>query len=282
MNDLIATAAPGPALSEAYKCVEITNSIGSIAEDFQANDPAMVLFDSAMLAVDVASAISDPIATLASSVANFLLTYMPPLPELLDFLVGNPSAVQAQAQTWTNIQGQIVAARGDLSSAVSDALAGWTGVAADAYRELSDLFGQMMDGVASGAGGVASALQGASAIIELIRTIIVQLVSTLVGALISYAVEAAATLGLGAPVIIGQATIKIGSTSTKAAKWSDDLISTIKKVSEFVSATNEQFKVALPFVESTTETLTIISVKDILNNSRQFVETLTAQPGTSS
>jgi uncharacterized protein YukE len=201
---------------------------------------------------------------------------------MLDFLVGNPAAVRAMAETWVNIQGQIETAQSDLTSAVDSALDGWTGAAADAYRAMSDLFAGVMGGVAAGAAGVATSLQGASAIIELVRTIVVQLISTLVGSLISYVVTALATVGFGAPAIVGQATIKIADTSTKAGKWTDDLVSTITKVSEFVQDMNKQFEIASPIVARAGDKLSVLSARDLVGDARQFLDNVRAEPGTAS
>jgi len=276
MNDLIAAPA-GHASGGFYDCVGMVTSARSLADDLATGDVAGGALDSAILAAETAAMIVDPIASLATSAAAWLMTYVYPLPDMLDDLVGSPTEVSAMSQTWINIQGQVETSRSDVTSAVNDALNGWEGFAADGYREMSRLFGEVMDGVAMTAGGVAAGLQAASAVIELIRTIIIQLVSTLVGQLISMAIKAAATLLVGTPVIVGQATVKIGETTLKATKWTDQLITMIKNVATKVDEINEILNVAIPGIKASTATLTF-SATDLVQDARDFIDNLSMEP----
>ena len=52
--------------------------------------------------VDAMSLMSDPIATLAGSCANFLMDHLPPLPQMFKALGGDPKSVQARATQWNS------------------------------------------------------------------------------------------------------------------------------------------------------------------------------------
>jgi uncharacterized protein YukE len=278
-NSLIAspTAAPGPSWDAAMKSLVFVNSGESLARDLASNNVAGALADTAMVALDAASVYLDPIAALASSAASFLLNYMPPLVETLDYLVGNPRSVEAMSTTWSSITRAIEAARDDLDAAVTSALDGWSGPAAESYRAFVDVFTQLMQGVGYMATAVAGGLQGASAVIQLIRTIVVQLVSSLVGALISLAVEELASLGAGTPVVIVQATTKIADTAVKSASWTDQLVSTIEKLAKDVSSTNKILTKSIPGIRTAGKSLTLLSYKSIYKDAEAFVDQLYPQ-----
>lgn len=271
MTSLIAPVVPEQS-KNAFEAVSIVKDLTAIGEDVAAGDIGSGLLDAATLAIDTASMIADPIAALAGSLASWALTYMDPLPGMMDDLVGSPTEVAAQSQTWLNIKGQIDTAQADMQSAVDSVLGEWEGEAADTYRGLSSMLGEIMTGIGSSAASVSGVLQQASEIIELIRTIIIQLVSSLVGALISYAVELAATVGFGAPAVITQATLKITATTTKAATWTEKLVTAITKAVKVIGDINKIYKVGFPVIRGVERGLTIISVKNLLSNARLIIE----------
>lgn len=278
MNSLIAAEGAGPR-SEWWECIDVVSSITDATSNYENDGTVRNFYEAGAAAVDAAAWFLDPIAELGSSVANLLLTYMPPLPELLDDLVGDAGEVQAMSQTWVNIQTQLETAGSDITSAVNDALQGWSGDAADGYRELSELFTQIVGGVAVGAGGVARALQGSSAIIEMVRNIVVQLISSLVGTLVSMALKAV-MFPPGVVAIVPDAAIKIGNTAGSARTWTDELADVIRKASEFLTKVNDHVDVALPPIKNVAGSLSLISVTDLISNSEEFVNTLTSKPGT--
>src|SRR5262245_62370 len=55
------------------------------------------------VAAEGASAIIDPIGTLASWGASWAMEHIEPLRDALDKLTGNPGEVSAYAQTWRNV-----------------------------------------------------------------------------------------------------------------------------------------------------------------------------------
>lgn len=165
----------------------------------------------------------DPIATLASSVAGFLLDYMPPLPQMLDALAGNPDLVEAIGDTWVNVAGEIEDAAADMDAAVSRVLSGWTGQSAQAYAVVA---GAMIDTLYKAAHTyrcIGSGVQTASGIVEAVRGLTKEIIAELVGALISWAGQVAGTAGLGASWVIPQAVARINETVRDATRLADAL-----------------------------------------------------------
>lgn len=274
MSSLIATpqAIPSKTMGEALSVVkDLTNAI----ENANSGDYASATVDAALLVLDTAAMIVDPIAALAGSVASWLMTYVEPLPSMIDDLVGSPTEVAAQSQTWLNIKAQIETAKDELDTATSSVLADWQGATADTYRELSDGIGQIMTGLGVAAAGVSGNLKQASDVIDIIRKIIIMLVSSLVGALISWIVEIGLTVGFGTPAVIGQATVKIASTTTKAATWTEKVVTTVGKIADDINTAGKILPVSLGTIKTVQKSLTLISVKNVLATSKEIYENMT-------
>lgn len=175
----------------------------------------------------VAQTAIDPFGTLASSVAGFLLDYMPPLPQALDILAGNPALVESIGNTWMNVGERMKGLSADLQAAAQDVAGSWRGVAGDAYRTAL-----MALAVAMEQAGTAYHMLGigygiASAVVEVVREITKNIIADLVGRLIVYVAETGATLGVALPIVIGQAVTAITKTVSDVTTFADTLIDAI-------------------------------------------------------
>lgn len=262
-NPLLASEAPAASmdLGTYATILPVVSSAEGFGKAIADGDSMSAMIQGFATAVDVASAIIDPIAALAGSIAGFMLKYMPPLPDMLDALVGDPGQVDAMASTWQNIRGQISEAHTQLQSELDALDAQWDGLAFDAYKLASESFGQVMDAVGTMTAGVAVCLHTASAIIQFVREIVISLVSSLVGALISLAAEELATLGLGTPVVVAQGTTKIASTASKATSWSEKLLAAIKEIAQNVKTLDAGYKVTIEGLSGASRKFTVISLK---------------------
>jgi ABC-type transporter Mla subunit MlaD len=216
-----------PELGEWYKSLKIVGPIDQTVTSVQDGNWAGALFGLAGGVTDLADAVLDPIATLVSSVAGFLLDYMPPLPEFLDSLAGDPAEVTAIADTWSNISGHLTTVAADFDAAVDAALAPWVGLTADTYREVANVTSGTISSMAGVATGLSAGFAIASGIVAAVRAIVRDLIADLVGKLISWVVECLATVGIGLAWIGAQASAAIAKWSTRAADW-------IQKVTEAI------------------------------------------------
>ncbi|WP_051218473.1 hypothetical protein [Nocardioides insulae] len=180
------------------------------------------------------AAVVDPLGTLLSSAAGFLMDYMPPLPQALDALAGNPALVEGIGQTWENIATQTEAAAEQLHAVVQKALANWTGVAADAYSVLTNALISGMYQAAHGYRCIGLGLAVASGVVDAVRSFVKWIVSELVGQLISYVIQASATLGIGLTWVIPMATARISITVTDSARATTTLTTTITRATSSV------------------------------------------------
>jgi uncharacterized protein YukE len=268
---LVASAEPGESGLDFYKCIAIIGPAVTTAVDVANGEPLGALVSLASAGVDVAAAILDPIAALASSVASIMLTYIPMLRDDLDILVGNPGAVAGFAQTWRNIEGRLESCQADLLSFADDVLGNWTGTAANTYRESVTAFGQVMTDVAHIAGGVGAGLKLASEIIGVIRQIVVQLVSDLVGAMISAFIEAGITLGTGTPAIIAQLVGKITKYAKEAKEWTTGLSAAGTKLAKDVDRINTVIHSVIPELKAAEHKLVYISLGHLVEDAYEFM-----------
>ena len=237
MNDLIAVDGT-EAAHQFFKSVEdptemlgyvpVVGDCYSAAQAFGEGDWAGGLLSGASAVTGVADAIADPLGTLMSSCASFLIDYMPPLPQMLDALAGNPALVQSIGETWGNVSRALTERAGQLEAQLSQMMSNWRGAAADAFRARMEFLIGMTKALSAGAMGIGSGFAVASVVVEFVRTQVRDLIADLVGKLISYVIETGATLGAALPVVIGQATIAIADKVTDVAKWSDDLVKAIE------------------------------------------------------
>lgn len=168
---------------------------------------------------DVASFLIDPIAELGSSIAGFLLDYMPPLPMMLDGLAGNPQVVEGIGATWENVGVSLGQAAEDARSALAAVIAGWQGAAADAFEEAVEAYAELVERMSQAASGIGSGFKVASIVVEIVRSIVKDLISDLVGKLISFASQAILSFGIGISWIVPQAAIKIAEWTERVRGW---------------------------------------------------------------
>lgn len=207
-----------PGADEAWKA----------GEAFAQGDWALGVANVAGGCAELVAMIIDPIAALGSSVAGFLLDYMPPLPQMLDALAGNPALVEGIGGTWDNVGGALDAAAGDLHSAMQRVMSTWSGLAADAYATGITLLVDIMYKMGGMCRAIGQGLAVASDVVQAVRGFTKSLISELVGQLISWAAQVAATAGLGATWVVPKATHRIWITVEDSRQVADLLVQAIK------------------------------------------------------
>lgn len=263
---LIAGESGGTVTGQWYEAIAVIGPVGALLDPVKNGDPFSNISNVVSAVTDVAAVLVDPIAALASSVASFCLDYMPPLPELLDILVGDPGALAAISDTWTNIGHRIDQVQADVVSAIRDGMPDWSGPAAEAYKGMAGHFAEAAAGAKSGCDALAVGFQIAGATITLVQGIIKSLISDLVGQLISAAVEIAATLGIGAPGVVGQVVTKIAKYAARAQEWVQQLDGAVKVFRELVDNGNTVFKQAVPGLQSVVRDFTTLSWSGLIDS----------------
>jgi hypothetical protein len=147
--------------------------------------------------LDTLGAIADPFDTLMSSSVGWLIEHVWFLREPLDALAGDPLQITAQAQTWSNIAGELRAVAADHIAAQ---VPGWAGPAGEAYRgAVSRYTGAVID-VAGQADQLAQLVLGSGAAVGTVRALVRDLIADFLSwvARMALGALAAATVTLAA------------------------------------------------------------------------------------
>lgn len=223
------------ALDAVLDATPVAGNIAAAAEDFGSGNAVSGIIDVGSAALDVVSVIANPIATLASSCASFLMDHMSPLHEELEGLTGSPDQVRALAETWDTLSGSLREIAGEHAEAVTALRADWEGEASDTYAKTAAGIEEMIDTVGASCTGVANGLRVAATIVEVVYEIVKGIIADLVGMLIQAVAEALATLGLGIPAIVGQCSAKIAQRVPQVARWVQKIQDAMMAVDRIVS-----------------------------------------------
>lgn len=203
-------------------------------------------------ALDVIGMVLDPIGSLVAWGVSWLMEHVKPLKEALDWLAGNPDAINAHAQTWGNVSTFTGEAHQGYADAIRFETQTWIGESGDAYREHAGMHVTALDGIAKAAQGISYAVMGAGLLVALVRGIvrdlIAQFIATLAARLPQWLAEIGFTIGIGTPWVIGQ-------VSALVAKW-------VNKIQEFVRALLNSLRRLKPMIGKLGDILT--ELKDVL------------------
>jgi uncharacterized protein YukE len=203
-----------------------------LTEDCTSGNAAVLLIDAPLTALDTVSMLADPIGTLVSAGAGFLLDYMAPLHQELEMLTGSPEQVKALAATWDNLAAELGTAADDHRRTAISLSQEWTGVAADSYQRTADGLATATDQVAQMCSGIADALEMSAAVVQVVYEIVKGIISDLVAEIVTLLLEEMATAGFGTPVVIAQAISKIAAKAPKVADWVEKIQKVLKEVND--------------------------------------------------
>ncbi len=205
--------------------------------------------------VDAMSLMSDPIATLAGSCANFLMDHLPPLPQMLKALGGDPRSVQSRASAWTSTAERVETTAKDYLARVDTTLRGWTGPAADSYRKFASCLSESIDSLSRITAGIGKALSAVSGIVERIRAIVRNVIAELVGKLISWVAQALGTWGVGLSWVIPRAVAAIAQRVKKVKEWVTKLVTSVRDALQSIRTVTAALKAAGPALSRVSEML---------------------------
>ncbi|QAY59227.1 hypothetical protein ET475_03945 [Microbacterium protaetiae] len=236
MSDLVVAPSyegvSGQALLDA---TPVAGNIASAAEDFGSGNIGSGIIDVAGSALDVVSVIANPIATLASSCASFLMDHIGPLHRALESLTGSPEMVRALSETWDNLAEALNEIAQDHRSSVMQLLPDWIGDAARSYGLTAQRLEQVIATIGTASHGVAMGLRVAATIVEVVYEIVKGIIADLVGQIIQAVAEALATLGLGIPFIAGQMASRIAQRVPQVMRWVEKVEAAMKRVNDVVA-----------------------------------------------
>jgi hypothetical protein len=190
----------------------VVSSWADVAEAVRkpAPDGMEIAWAAAGAGLDTLGAIADPFDALMSSSIGWLIEHVWFLREPLDALAGDPLQVTAQAQTWSNIAGELRAVAADHTAAQ---VTGWAGPAGEAYRGAVGRYTGAVVDVAGTADQLAQLVLGSGAAVGTVRALVRDLIADF---LIWVARTALAALAAATVTLAGSTAAAITAVALEA------------------------------------------------------------------
>ncbi|WP_270353267.1 ADP-ribosyltransferase domain-containing protein [Microbacterium testaceum] len=185
-------------------------------------------------AVDTVAAVIDPLGSLIAAGLGWLIDHFEPIKGWFNDLTGDAGAVMGFAQTWTNVQTQLDASADFLDRVVTD-LDDMAGEAIEAYRRFQTDAAAHIRASGQWAGAMATGLQIASTIVQVVHDLVRDILSQLVGSAISWATQAVVTVGLATPWIITQVSTRVASWTAKISSKLTGLLRSCGKLGDLLT-----------------------------------------------
>ena len=227
---------PGDGLTNLGSASSATNGLKMIdgaadaADAFGRGDWVEGSVNGLSAGLDVMGAVIDPIGTIGSMIAGWLIEHLGCVQEWLDQLCGDPGVINGFSATWHNAAGALEGVSGDYRSAVRGDLSGYTGPAVSAYQSFGDdqaaflsTMSQVVDGVGAGIALGGTVLAG-------VRDFISQMMADTVGQIVKLIAESVFTVGVGAPHAFVTAGNKARELIQKARKLMEDLATSLDRM----------------------------------------------------
>lgn len=210
--------------------IGIAESAQGLAHGVSNGDWVEAGLSAAGVGLEVLSLVVDPLGTLASYGVSWLIEHVRPLKEALDWFAGDPPVIQSFSETWANVAREVNEVAAELANEAKAGTSGWAGAAADVYRGHAAEAADAIAGASTLADGISTGVMVMGEVVAFVREFVRDMVGELVGRLIVWALEVAATLGLGTPAVVAQATAAISRAVSKVADLVRRLVKTISNV----------------------------------------------------
>jgi hypothetical protein len=191
--------------------------------------------------LEVLGMVMDPVGSVFAAGVGWLIEHVGPLQEVLDDLAGDPPTIRSYGETWNNVAAELTAIQDDLADAVNSELSGWTGDAADAYREASAGRTEALNGAATVCSGVGLVVTLVGELVAAVREFLRDLIADAVGRLIAWALQVAATLGVGITWVAPQAAAFCAKVAANIADIVRKLLKTLRNVSRRIADLMKSF-----------------------------------------
>ncbi|MCC3764534.1 hypothetical protein K3N28_15840 [Glycomyces sp. TRM65418] len=183
--------------------------------------------------LDALSFIANPFKHLMQAGVSWAFEHIAFLREPLDWVAGNPQAIEGLAQTWNNIAMALHDASTEWTNELQSTV-DWDGADADAYRQSAGAFGEVINVAAEGAASAANFITGAGVLVSITRTMLLEIISNFIAEAVLWLCSAVAIapFTFGAPVAAAVARVvskavsvfadlvaKIGELTTKLGRW---------------------------------------------------------------
>lgn len=228
MSDSIYVAESGPSGTAGLRLGDSLTNVGKdVAAIFNDDDfsGTALAIDGVVAGLDLLSFALNPFKEFIMAGVGWIIEQVDWLREPLEFLTGDPAAITAISQTWSNISQAFDNAGADMGALVEQ-LSEWQGEAADAYRNTSTAFSEMLSGTASAAQKVSNCYAAIGVVVATVKAIVLELICEfvsrviiiLLGALASAAFTFGGSIGVGIAMTIERAISTSAMIGAKVSK----------------------------------------------------------------
>lgn len=226
----------------------VVDSVFSTADDVAKGDWLGVGLNGVAAGLDTLGVFVDPFGSLAAAGFGWVEEHVPPLPQMLNSLAGDPDSIVAFAKTWSNVADRLKQVADSLAATVASDTANWHGTSIDAYRSFSAAEVEFIRGASGAADALSVIVTVAGTIVATVRAIVRDLIAEFCAKVLEYLIEEAASMGFATPLVIAQISITAAEWAAKAMKWFERLASAVAKL---IRKADE----ALPAVKGLTDLL---------------------------
>ncbi|BAL86475.1 hypothetical protein AMIS_12550 [Actinoplanes missouriensis 431] len=217
----------------------LVGDVADIAEGIRNNSWVDPVLGGVGAGLDLLTLAIDPLGGLMAWGVSWLMEHVRPLREALDHLAGNADQVAAHAATWSNVSAFTSGAGQDYAGHVTTDISGWSGAAADAYRDHARRHLESLDGLATATRGIAYAVEGAGLLVALVRGIvrdlIAEFVATLAVRLPQWLAVEGLTLGIASPAVASQVSALVLKWSHRIQHFIRGLLTSLRHLSAKLS-----------------------------------------------
>lgn len=222
--------------SSALSGTMLLESLAGLSEALESGSWLDIALSGLSTVLDTAAAVMDPLGQLLAAGLGWLMEHLQPLKGWLNDLTGDPGAVTGFAATWQNIAAQTSSAADGYARLVAADLEGMAGEGIEAYGRYADDLAKHLLGMSGSASAVASSLQVAATVVQVVHDIVRDALAEIVGAAISWAAEIVLTVGLGTPWVVSQVATRVSSLATRVGGKVTALIGSTRSLRNLIDA----------------------------------------------
>jgi RHS repeat-associated protein len=220
--------APVKDSTTAVSGVSLLESATDLKSAIESGDWASVAMGSVGTALDALSMAMDPFGAILAAGVGWLIEHVGPLKEALNALTGNADEIAAQSETWANVAKELESVSTDLVDMVKTDLGGWTGPAADTYRQRAEDTSTLLASAQKGCEGASSGVKTAGEVVAAVRALVRDIIAELIGHLISWALQVVFTLGIGLTWVVPQVVAAVAKTASKISGLTTKLVKALQ------------------------------------------------------
>lgn len=189
--------------------------------------------------LDLAGAVLDPIGTLGSSIAGWLIEHLGPMQRWLDDLCGNPATIAAASSTWHAVAERLGAVGADYQASVHRHLGGQRGLSVGSYLRYSGVKTGTTLSLAAVTAGAGAGVAVAGALLAGVRDFISGLLADAVGQVVKLVAESLATLGVASPHAFATAAAKCREVVAEARRLVESLVRSLDRMADLLRRVDE-------------------------------------------